>query len=168
MRRLFIIIAPIFLGRAALSQSQPVTNKDSAVAAVRAVYQEVETAIKEKRLVQHDTSISCETDEHEFEGDFTIWRDSAGIVRRFDIGTGNDDSAEGLQYYYDSSARLRFIFGQYGAVVGSHLQERVYFDENRQELKRLREYSTKRQYPFGRAEPVWHPMDELKTFCRKP
>lgn len=165
MRRLLAVIAPVFFARAAIAQSQPVSTKDSAVAAVRAVYQEVEAAIKENRLAERDTSITCADPDFEREGGFAIWRDSAGVVRRFDIQTGSDDSAEGLQYYYDSAGRLRFIFGKYGAVVGSHLEERVYYDEQRHELRRLREYSTKRQYPFEQATPVWKPTDTFKTFC---
>lgn len=167
MRRLFAVIAPLFLAQAALAQSPSGASRDSAVAAVRAVYQEVEAAVKEKRLVEHDTTVTCVTDDYDLDGDFWVWQDSAGVVRRFDMDTGSDDSARQLQYYYDSAGRLRFIFGRYGAVVGSHLEERVYYDEHRRELRRIREFTTKRQYPFEQATPLWNPTDEIKRFCPK-
>ena len=137
MRRVVASIIALLLAHPALGQTQAGAQRDSAIAAVRAVFQEVEASVKANHFVQHDTTVACGEDS--LNQSFAMWRDSAGVVRLFDAEVGSDDSAERASYYYDARGRLRFIFVRYGAVVGAHMEERVYYDENRHELRRLRE-----------------------------
>jgi hypothetical protein len=101
----------------------------------------------------------------ELDADFAIWRDSAGVVRRLDAQLGTDDMARMEHFYYDEHGKLRFIFGQYGHVSGAHMEERVYYDENRHEVRRLRERAAKGTYPFGGATPLWTPASWFRQFC---
>jgi hypothetical protein len=45
------------------------------------------------------------------------------------------------------------------------MDERVYYDENRRELRRLRERTSKSDFPFERATPLWKPATWFKAFC---
>ena len=55
--------------------------------------------------------------------------DARGIVRRYEMQGGTEDHARTYQYYYDESARLRFVFISGGATNGTVIQHRIYFDE---------------------------------------
>ena len=43
---------------------------------------------------------------------------------------GSDDSAVTYSYYYDKDGKLRFVYIQGGAVNGTHIQHRIYFEAN--------------------------------------
>jgi YD repeat-containing protein len=164
MRRFFTTLGLlVFCTRSAIAQQQADAERNAAVQAVRSIYQETEAGIKVNRYVRHDTTVTC--DESGLDNNYSFYRDSAGVVRRLDAEVGTDDHAEVHHYYYDAAGRLRFIFVQYGAVTGAHLQERVYYDENRQELRRLRERTSARSYPFGKVDPLWQPAKVFKEFC---
>ena len=155
-----ITLVVLSLASSAIAQAQ---SADSAVAAVRAVYQEVEGAIKDNRFAEHDTTVTC--GEQELDAHFLIWRDSAEVVRRLDAQYGSDDMAVMEHYYYDRYGRLRFIFAQDGHVPDIQIEERVYYDENRRELRRVRERTSGRAFPFARTTPLLNPSTWYKQFC---
>ncbi len=57
-----------------------------------------------------------------------VFLDSNGTIRKLDRSAGSDDSAITYNYYYDSDGHLRFAYFLGGAVNGTHIQHRIYFD----------------------------------------
>ena len=55
--------------------------------------------------------------------------DSKGIVRRYETRGGTEDYLLTFQHYYDEAGRLRFVYIIGGAVNGTRIQHRIYFDE---------------------------------------
>lgn len=55
-------------------------------------------------------------------------RTSQGVVRFYQTLGGSDDSAYTFSHTYDSAGRLRFLYMQAGAINGSQLEARYYFD----------------------------------------
>ena len=99
--------------------------------------------------------------------------DSKGIVRRYENEAGSDDSALRWQHYYDQSGRLRFVFISGGAVNGSQLEHRVYFDENGNRVWEEHKYLKGPGYTFpevwpeeknDRARPI-QKSDPAKAFA---
>ena len=78
--------------------------------------------------------------------------DSRGRVRFYQSDAGSDDSALKTEHYYDEAGRLRFVFISGGAVNGSHLEHRIYFDEAG---KRLWEEHTYTEGPGYTFPEIW-------------
>ena len=79
--------------------------------------------------------------------------DSKGVARLYQIEAGSDDSALTWQHYYDQSGRLRFVFISGGAVNGSKLEHRIYFDENGKRLWEEHKYLEGPGYTFPEVWP---------------
>lgn len=88
----------------------------------------------------------------------TIATDSKGRVRFYRNEGGSEDSSLKWEHYYDETGRLRFVFITGGAVNGSQLEHRIYFDENG---KRLWEEQTYKKGPGYTFPKVW-PDDQLQ------
>ena len=54
--------------------------------------------------------------------------DRNGTIRKFIRSGGSDDSAVTSKYYYDEHGHLCFAYILGGAVNGTHIQHRIYFD----------------------------------------
>ena len=85
-----------------------------------------------------------------------IATDSSGHVRFYQNENGSEDSSVKLEHYFDEAERLRFVFITGGAVNGSELEHRVYFDEMG---KRIWEEQTYKKGP-GYTFPKMWPLDE--------
>jgi hypothetical protein len=87
-----------------------------------------------------------------------IATDSKGVVRFYQNEGGSDDSALKWEHYYDKSGQLRFVFITGGAVNGSRLEHRIYFDETG---KRIWEEHVYKKGPGYTFPDVW-PDDQLQ------
>ena len=79
--------------------------------------------------------------------------DARGRVRRYETQGGSDDSALTTEHYYDEQGRLRFVFIQGGAVNGSKLEHRIYFDEHRKRIWEEQKYVAGPGYTFPEVWP---------------
>lgn len=79
--------------------------------------------------------------------------DAKGVARLYQNEAGSDDSALTWQHYYDESGRLRFVFIFGGAVNGSKLEHRIYFDENGKRLWEEHKYLEGPGYTFPEVWP---------------
>lgn len=68
-------------------------------------------------------------------------------------------------HFYDRQGHLRFVFAEDGHIPDIQMEERVYYDENRHELRRVRERTSGRPFPFARATPLWNPSTWYRQFC---
>jgi hypothetical protein len=87
-----------------------------------------------------------------------IAADSKGMVRFYQNEGGSDDSSLKWEHYYDEQGRLRFVFITGGAVNGSQLEHRIYFDETG---KRIWEDQTYKKGPGYTFPEVW-PDEQLQ------
>jgi hypothetical protein len=123
---------------------------------VRAIVQGVKTGMTRKAFtVKKRTFEYCEPYE---DVERLIASDSRGRVRFYVNDAGSDDSALKTEHYYDEAGRLRFVFISGGAVNGSHLEHRIYFDGAG---KRLWEEHTYTEGPGYTFPEIW-PDDRLQ------
>jgi hypothetical protein len=126
------------------------------IAQVRAIVQSVNAGMGGKSLrVKKRTFEYCEPYEDTAR---TIATDAKGRVRFYVNEGGSDDSALKWEHYYDETGRLRFVLITGGAVNGSRLEHRIYFDENG---KRLWEDHTYKKGPGYTFPEVW-PDEQLQ------
>jgi len=84
--------------------------------------------------------------------------DSRGVVRMYEKEAGSDDSSVTWKHYYDEQGRLRFVFIAGGAVNGSKLEQRIYFDESGKRIWEDHKYLKGPGYTFPE---IW-PDDQLQ------
>jgi hypothetical protein len=93
---------------------------------VRSIYQAVKAGMDGKSLTAKRRSFEyCEPGEDTLR---VIGTDAQGRVRFYQTEGGSDDSSLKFDHYYDEAGRLRFVFITGGAVSGSKLEQRIYFD----------------------------------------
>ena len=83
--------------------------------------------------------------------------DAKGVVRRYEMQGGSEDHLLTFQHYYDESGRISFVYIIGGAVNGTRIQHRIYFDENGSRIFEAHKNVTGPGYP-GFSE---YPDDEL-------
>jgi hypothetical protein len=84
--------------------------------------------------------------------------DAEGRVGRYEREAGSEDSSLQWKHYYDEGGRLRFVFITGGAVNGSELEHRIYFDEAGKRIWEDQKYTKGPGYTFP---TVW-PEEELQ------
>ena len=136
----------------------------AAIRAARATYQEVERAIAEHRLSRRDTTVTC--DEEEPGMAVVFHRDSSGVVRRFEWSGGSEDHAVRNQYFYDASGKQRFAFVTLGAVNGTEYEERVYFGDQGEVVRRLKKVVKGPGFPIPGEQGIPDPRAWLLTACQ--
>lgn len=98
------------------------------IKAIRAIVQSVDAGMKGQSLTVKKRAFEyCEPYE---DAARSIATDSIGRVHFYGNEAGSDDSALRWKHYYDENGRLRFVFISGGAVNGSELEHRIYFDQN--------------------------------------
>ncbi len=131
------------LGHAA----EPVTAQNweqhPQIVEIRAIYREVQHAIKAGKLVKKVREFDCsklpEADSvHQqdyYEGGVRIlYTARDGTPRFYYREGGSEDSLVREEYYYDTAGRLRFTFVRGGAENGTHMETRVYYSAAGQKL----------------------------------
>ena len=116
---------------------------DKAIARLDRLQRSVDRALKKGRL----KSEACnETDPPT--ADYALDRDRKGRVRRFTSGYGSEDSVMVDVTYYDLKGRPRLITRTAGAVNGTHLNIRFYYNTKGVQFAR-RDKKEGVGYPFG-------------------
>lgn len=118
---------------------------------VREIYNEVEGEIRSKNVIEQKKI-------YEYSEPYAptlkvIYFDKYNIVRKYTEEAGSDDSALEFYYYYDHQQLLRFVFIKGGAVNGSILEHRIYFDSNGKKIWEIQKYPEGPGYPFPEVWP---------------
>lgn len=97
-----------------------------AIKEIRAIYNEIEAKIKNKDLIE-------EKKEYEYSMPYVptlkkIYYDTYKKVRKYSEEAGSDDSSLLFSYYYDSKQVLRFVYITGGAINGTKIEHRIYFN----------------------------------------
>ncbi|HEX8703453.1 MAG TPA: hypothetical protein VF815_31745 [Myxococcaceae bacterium] len=127
-----LLVTVLVLIASTTAKAEPVITRKNwrthpRLAAVRALYSENEKLEREHKLKAERLEFSC--DGPGMETERTALRDGAGRVRQYLTRMGGEDSAYTAEHHYDGQGRLRFLFVKGGAVNGSALELRIYFDE---------------------------------------
>ncbi len=126
------------------------------IKAIRAIVQSMKTGMSRKSFtVKKRVFEYCEPYE---DTERMIATDSRGRARFYQNAGGSDDSSLKWEHYYDEAGHLRFVFITGGAVNGSELEHRIYFDEAG---KRIWEEQTYKKGPGYTFPEVW-PDDQLQ------
>ncbi|MEW6732753.1 MAG: hypothetical protein AB1489_15610 [Acidobacteriota bacterium] len=172
IRNLILAIALLFncAFLAMAGYDSPITTKNwsphPTIITIRRIYQAVEQDIRKGKLKKAEREVeSCSP-----LGDKrTIFFDSQGRIRKYVWDGGSEDSALMMRYYYDQLGRLRFIFITGGAVNGSQLEHRIYFDENRSRIWEEHKYTKGPGYTFPSIWPdseiVYQPKQAYEDNC---
>ncbi len=88
-----------------------------------------------------------------------MYSDGHGVIRKFFYDAGSDDSSINSEAYYDEAGKIRFLFVKAGAVNGTTIQHRIYFNI---EGKRIWEFQKKLEGPGYTFPSKW--PDELIVF----
>jgi hypothetical protein len=127
------------------------------IKAIRAIVQSVKNGMSRKTFnVRKRAFEYCEP---YVDTERMIATDSRGRARFYENAGGSDDSSLKWEHYYDEAGRLRFVFITGGAVNGTELEHRIYFDEAG---KRIWEEQTLKKGPGYTFPEVW-PDDQLQT-----
>jgi hypothetical protein len=159
-RPLILLLAFASMPAAAAETGHP-TNaglRSPAITAIRGIYQSVEHGIAIGRMKLERRYVSSGSDDCEASGEQrTIYLDAAGTVRKYVVEPDSQDSLLVIRQYYDVLRRLRFVFITGGAVNGSRLEHRIYFDESGSRIREDHTYTAGPGYTFP---SIW-PAEEL-------
>ncbi|HUQ31824.1 MAG TPA: hypothetical protein VM095_06880 [Pyrinomonadaceae bacterium] len=126
------------------------------IKAIRTIVQSVKTGMTSKRLTTKKRSFEyCEPGEDTLR---VLAIDSHSRARFYQTEGGSEDSSLKFEHYYDEQGRLRFVFITGGAVNGSQMEHRIYFDETG---KRIWEEQTLKKGPGYTWPEVW-PDDQMQ------
>lgn len=121
---------------------------------VRNIYQAVNGGRKALRMKKR-TFEYCEPGEDTAR---ILGEDASGRVRFYQTEGGSDDSALKFEHYYDVTGRLRFVLITGGAVNGSKVEHRIYFDGAGKRIWEIRSFTD----PGYTWPEVW-PEEELQV-----
>ncbi|MDH3236748.1 MAG: hypothetical protein OEQ29_24790, partial [Alphaproteobacteria bacterium] len=122
-----LLSAPAF----AAAKSEPVTADNwlhhPKTIAVRDLYKSVEAGITSELFkVERRAFEYCEP---YADVSRVIGARGDGLIRKYQYEGGSDDSVIKVSHYYDDRGTLRFVFARAGAVNGTVVEYRIYFDE---------------------------------------
>jgi hypothetical protein len=126
------------------------------IKAIRAIVQSVKNGMSRKSFTVRKRAFEyCEP---YADTERMIATDSGGRTRFYQNAGGSEDSSLKWEHYYDEAGRLRFVFITGGAVNGSELEQRIYFDEAG---KRIWEEQLYKKGPGYTFPQIW-PDDQLQ------
>jgi hypothetical protein len=129
---------------------------DPAIVVIRRVYQEVRQGLQDGSLTTRERELDYCVPYQDTKR--VIATDEQGRVRMYRREAGSEDSSLAWEHYYDDQERLRFVFISGGAVNGSVLEHRIYFDEEQRRIKEVQTYTEGPGYTF----PTTWPIEELQ------
>ncbi|GAA5503626.1 hypothetical protein Dxin01_03385 [Deinococcus xinjiangensis] len=130
-----LVVAPAFLGAQAADSS-------ALKADIRRNYQEINDLAQRGQLTVKQRKCPGVAPE------FSLMTDRAGVIRRYVLTTGTDDSALSFQHDYDRAGRLTFVLVTYGSVHGQTYEWRLYFSPSGRVFDLIR---TAGMAPFNEA-----------------
>jgi hypothetical protein len=122
---------------ATASGNEPVTTANwqnhPAIVEIRKIYQKIEQD-KEAGHLRKEQRTFAYCHPYDDGGDRTVYLDSGGDVRSYQVVRGSDDSAAQAAYYYDRDGALRFVLAKAGAVNGTAYEYRIYLAKSGERL----------------------------------
>jgi hypothetical protein len=157
----YLFAFALSISQLSLAQTSQLTKKNwqqhPEIIAARQIYQRIEAAISGKMLKRAARKFDyCQPGEDSLRIRFT---DSSDKVSKYTVERGSDDSSITMNHYYDREGTLRFVFITGGAVNGSKLEHRIYFDANGKRIWEDHKYIKGPGYTFS---SVWDENDLIR------
>lgn len=151
-----------------LCAQSPITKSNwathPAIVKIRALVHAIDANISS--LVAHRDSADC--DDGRIQVIATLFDDSSGTPRKYEVEGGSDDSAGEATYYYDAHGVVRFAFAITNAINGTQREDRAYFDSAGVKLFQTSRLLAGPGYPGGfDTAPVRDPAADSKALCRQ-
>ena len=149
-----------------LQAQGPVTQRNwmthPSIVRIREVVHAVDA--HKKSLVARRDSADC--DDGRIHLTATLFEDSLGTPRKYNIVGGSDDSAGEVTYYYDSRGVVRFAFAITNAINGTRREDRAYYDSAGVQFFKVSRLLAGPGYPGGfDTEPVRDATADFKALC---
>ena len=164
---LFVILIGLFSGSVFASDNNQINESNwqnhPQIKAVREIFNQVEGEIKYKNVIELRKVF--EYSEPYLPTLKVIYVDKFNTVSKYIEENGSGDSALKFNYYYDQIQILRFVFITGGAVNGSQLEHRIYFDSSGKRIWEIQRYVKGPGYSFPKVWPknqlVFDPWKEF-------
>ena len=128
---------------------------------IRAIYNEVNAAEKAGKLKKEYRK--CELYDGSFIIEGMLYKDQNGVVRKYAVISGSDDSIQRSEYYYDAKGIPRFTYRYNGSVYESKKWDRIYFDEKGEHLCTLH----KEEGPGNLKDIIKNPAEHYADLGKK-
>lgn len=127
---------------------------------IRQIYNEIEENIKSQLF--ESLKVDYEYDEPYDDTEREYYLDSNQLIRKFVKFGGSGDSALKRSFYYDSKGNLIFFFAEGGAVNGTSIEHRIYFN-NKERIWEIRKLITGPGWgfpdPWIETDIVYYPCE---------
>ena len=77
-----------------------------------------------------------------------IFYDNRGVVRKYFLSSGSEDSYSSAEYYYDRNGRIFFSYLSLGSAGGENREIRSYYSPNGRLIKRTLKSNTSREIHY--------------------
>ncbi len=141
-----------FCAPVSATATQGITSKNwmdhPAVKEIREIVTEVRHLMEAKKLARKEKKFKdCEP----YQDSVRIMHvDGRGTVRNYYYDSGSDDSMVRRDFYYDNNGKLRFAFIKGGAVNGTKIEHRIYFDPTGKRIWEIQKLVEGPGYTFPR------------------
>ncbi len=99
----------------------------------------------------------------------TVYPNSSGAVMKYSKSVGSEDSSVTYNFYYDNTQKLRLVKIDAGAVNGSKLEHRIYYNVSGKRISETHTYKTTETYFWPTIWPEESIVfDPLKDFSSSP
>lgn len=163
---LFVLLCLINGANIAASKEAEITESNwidhPEIKEIREIYSAIEADIKSINIIEHKKI-------YEYEEPYkpvlkAIYVNKNNVARKYVEEASSDDSALSLSYYYENKI-LRFVFIKGGAVNGSHMEHRIYFNSKGKRIWEIQKYLVGPGYSFPTVWPdnqlVFEPWEEF-------
>jgi len=163
-----IIIILFFVCMATSTTGASDINKDNwmshpKIKKIRKLYKSiVEKSNNGDFKTQH---IECELHNGNVIIEATIFRGKNNVVRKYVLDGGTGDSTAYGEYYYTEKSQLRFTFLRRKAVNGTHLERRIYFDDQNKILYEDYRLLEGPGYFRGFPKQILDPEKDFRELC---
>jgi hypothetical protein len=159
------IVAGIF-GLSAVAAEIPEKNWENhlEIKKIRTLYNDINTTAKSNRFRKQ--AKRCVRDDGGGGGiSQELYTDKSAFPRKYVVYGGSEDSYARAEYYYDTKGIVRFTYRYHGAVNGTTVEERIYFDQKGERLHQYRKEEGPGYPDSGFPGAVANPTFEYMTRC---
>ena len=168
MKKALLLIISVVVPMVSLAM-EPVTDKNwrnhLEIKKIRSIYNEVNAEKEAGKYKKH--SRKCKLHDGHFVIEGTLYTDTKGLVRKYNVGAGTGDSAGTAEYYYDAKGIPRFTYRTRSSYYGGRRMDRIYMDEEGHWL-----YTDQKQEGPGvpgseLSESISDPAEDYENLCKE-
>lgn len=133
---------------------------------VQALRDAIDVLLSKKELSRKASKCPPNEDGVVFERE--LYRDKKGVARKYVLDGGSEPAKTRMEYYYDETGELRFIYRLRTFENGTRKEERVYFGPDGAHLRADRQESGPGYPDDTFIDFIQAPLDDFAGPCREP